>query len=174
MKISQRSQINLMGIYLVVLGLWLIVSILAVWPEDNGPVGIHIPFVDSLSSETRFFLVVIFSSALGSSVALLVKFVDQVTINAEVPRGAWWWYFLRPITGVIVGLIVYISIRGGILKADSSVNFLNPYTVSGIAAISGLWSSQIIGRLKRYADSKFAAPLPSTVIPENSSQKSND
>lgn len=163
-----EPKLRRLGVYLVALSLSLFVLILLTWPEPNKADpkepgitanesqtnGLTISFVDKLSPEIRLFLVAALSGALGSTVILLVTFVDFATSN-KFQNEMLWWYYLRPVTGFIVAFVVYIAIRGGILKVESDVSFLNPYTISGVSAVAGIWSRQIVDKLRSYADSNF-------------------
>jgi hypothetical protein len=105
--------------------------------------------------ETRMIWLVALAAALGSYVQLLSTFGVRVangTFGAE-----WtWWYVLRMPLGAGLALIVYLTLRGGILTTTAvSDTVINPFGICGIAALVGLFSRQAITKLEEIFDTMF-------------------
>ncbi|MGB9181871.1 MAG: IPT/TIG domain-containing protein, partial [Pyrinomonadaceae bacterium] len=65
-----------------------------------------------------------------------------------------WWYVLRPFIGVVLALVIYFGIRGGLLlvttNAGSSVTEakdINPFGIAAFAALTGMFSKQAADKL---------------------------
>jgi len=147
-----------LGIYLILLNVASLTILFLIWPGmqqtlPNWAISPH--------DEIRLLLISTVSGALGCGVVLLVSFVSYVG-NRQLMSSWALWYVARPIVGTVVGLFVYIAIRGGILKtgSDVSVDVLNPYSVATIAGLRGAFSKQILDKLQHFADSQFRTPPP--------------
>ena len=69
-------------------------------------------------------------------------------------------YVVNPVIGMTIGLFVYMAIRGGLLKTETSASALNPYVVAALAGVTGLWSRYILNKLRLIAESKFGSLRP--------------
>ena len=155
-RLRQRGLATVLGIYLVILNLLFLTMLLLIWPG----MGQIFPFeIPQPSEEARFLLISVLSAGLGSVIAVLFNFEHYVGDPEVVGRFAWF-YVTSPLIGMTIGIFVYMAIRGGLLKANSNADALNPYTVAVIAASGGAFSRQIFTRLKIFAEDKLRLPPP--------------
>lgn len=57
------------------------------------------------------------------------------------------WFFPQPILGAVLGALVYVTIRGGLLSTSSGASPINMFTVAAISAIGGLSAPRAYKRL---------------------------
>ena len=131
----------MLAAYLVVTILLLLSVFIAIWPG--------IEFVQ-LSSEMRFLLIATLGAGLGSTVFASLSFLD-LTIKHRLFDNLARWYLIYPFTGMITGLFVYIAIRVVILKWDSHIDVVKPFTVAVLSALAGFWTRHILHKLKEHA-----------------------
>ncbi len=131
----------LLGIYLAVLAFLELALIIVLWPEST------IIKAADLTMEQRLFVLVIISGAAGTTLMLIVYYVT-LAAGQRLLNKSGWWFGLPPLIGALAGFIVYLGVRGGILKLNQSVDALNPYTICALAAFAGLQWRQIVGRLQ--------------------------
>jgi len=99
-----------------------------------------------ISQEQRLALLVVLSGALGSTVHAATSFSKYLGQHAFY--SSWiWWYLLRPFVGGMLALIVYFSIRAGILVNSNGPENINLFGILTISALSGMFSRQAIDRL---------------------------
>jgi hypothetical protein len=125
--------------------------------EKGAPVG---GWLDS-EPDIRMLLLVMIAAAIGSSIhAAKVYAFRQGNRNQEdswVP-----WYFMRFPTGIGIALIFYLVIRGGVLAdQNATVNALNPFGITAISALAGMFSLQASRKLEEIFEGIFrTAPKP--------------
>jgi hypothetical protein len=108
--------------------------------------------------EGRLILIVIIAGSLGACIhgtTSLVTFRGNRNL-----RASWFcWYLLRPFIGSMIALIAYLLLRGGILligsNSNSINNDLNPYGITGIAGLVGMFSKQATDKLRELFDTLF-------------------
>jgi len=146
-----------LGIYLLVVNLVLFVLLVAVWPgiEQVFPKFVKLP------DEIRYILIAAVGGAFGTMVVLMASFTAFVGNRLLV--SSWgWWYVVRPFIGMTLGVMVYFAIRGGVLKTGSDPANLNPYTVAALCGLAGMFSKQILDKLREVADKQFNSEGPPT------------
>jgi hypothetical protein len=73
-------------------------------------------------------------------------------------RESWtWWYILRPAVGVVLGVLFYFVVRGGLLTLsdEAELDRTGLYFTMGLAALVGLFSKQATDKLQDVANSLF-------------------
>src|SRR5690606_24922755 len=101
----------------------------------------------TLSRETSMFVVVMAAGALGAVVHVLRSFYWYVG-NRALRRSWLVMYLLLPFVGALLGLIVYLVLRGGLTSPAGGASDVNPYGVTAIAALVGLFSRETSEKLR--------------------------
>lgn len=125
----------------------------------------------SVSREKNFFIIVAIAGALGAMGHVLRSFFRYVGERNLV----WSWmlsYFLIPLVGAIIGTLVFILLRAGLITGGG-VAQSDPFGFAAVAALVGLFSSQASEKLKQIFETIFATPeaggesvtAPTTIAP---------
>jgi hypothetical protein len=101
----------------------------------------------TLSRETSLFVVVMAAGALGAAVHVLRSFYWYVG-NRALRRSWLMMYLLLPFVGALLGLIVYLVLRGGLTSPTGGASDINPYGIAAIAALVGLFSRETSEKLR--------------------------
>ena len=107
---------------------------------------------------TRDALVSMLAAGVGSSVSTILAYLEFVRtgfIRVYVP-----WYLVRPVLGMLLGLIFFFVLKGGLLAAvpaDSAANAsdLNHWALAGMGALVGLFSKPALEKLREIFDTLF-------------------
>src|ERR1044071_4934290 len=122
-----------------------------------------------LWQEKRLLLLVLLAGALGAllhSIRYLSWFV-----GSRLFRSSWTaYYYLSPLAGATVAFVAYIAIRGGFFSSTSTTDAANPFMFVALAAIAGLFSREVLEKLKKIAESAFE-PAPKTADSTGASAK---
>jgi hypothetical protein len=105
------------------------------------------------TNEERLFLIVALAGALGSSVHALRSFYWYVG-NRELVLSWLAMYLLLPVIGALLGLIFYITIRGGLFP-EATIQQTSPFAFVAISALVGLFSVQAALKLQDIAETVF-------------------
>ncbi|MBN1612743.1 MAG: hypothetical protein JW940_39335 [Polyangiaceae bacterium] len=155
----------LLGIYLTAMGVGLSFFVYVLWPDfvrgEDGNLAwagsirvFSTPEGFALSDEPRLILLVLLTGALGSYVHAATSFVTYV--GNRTLRASWtWWYLLRPFIGMVLALIFYFVIRGGLLSAGTEATGVSAFGVAAIAGLVGMFSKQATDKLQELFDSLF-------------------
>lgn len=132
-----------LGAYLLGVTLLAMYLLIKCWPGSS-------------DQEQSVIAMVLLSGALGSQIHALTSFASHIGLKQF--DSAWlWWFVFRPVSGALLALVFYFSVRGGLLllvEGDAT-----EIRVSGIAAISmlvGLFTEQATHKLKELFDTLFA------------------
>lgn len=125
---------------------------------------VHLDF--ACHAELRLLLVALLAGALGAFISTGMSFATYLG-NKRLDR--WWgiWYLLRPPIGMLLALLTYFLLRGGLLSPGANVSSVSPYGVAGIAGLVGMFVKEATDKLRDVAkalfeskeDSKRSAPL---------------
>jgi hypothetical protein len=125
---------------------------------------VHLDFVGR--EELRLVLIALLAGALGAFISTGMSFASYLG-NKRLDR--WWglWYVLRPPIGMLLALLTYFLLRGGLLSPGASVSSVSPFGVAGIAGLVGMFVKEATDKLRDVAralfeskeDSKRSAPL---------------
>lgn len=141
---------RLLGLYLFACVPILILCVASVWPGAVGLAPIDGLSPDQLKRDREVSLVwsVVLLGALGGSLHGLSSFATYVG-NRNLVRSWVWWYSARMPIGGALALIVYLTIRGGLMGTGvSSSEDLNPYGIGALAFLSGLFSEVATEKLR--------------------------
>ncbi|MBK9140809.1 MAG: IPT/TIG domain-containing protein [Verrucomicrobia bacterium] len=149
---------RLLGFYLYLVMLALILLIGAVW---GGAVNTTVPDgvgmeEAGIARDLALIWAVVLLGALGGSLHALGSFTLFVG-NRNLVRSWIWWYTARAPVGAALALVIYFSIRGGLMGtgADTSAS-LNPYGIGALAFMSGLFLEKATLKLKELFDAIFS------------------
>ncbi len=144
------------GVYLIILNISLIYILAKIWPPTIPPPAAGDVALFGLSfriyPETRNLLIAILSGALGSYIHLATSFSDYVGSRRFI--SSWtWWYVLRPFIGAALAVIVYFTLRAGLVGTGS--DGVNPYGVAAVAGLTGMFSKQATYKLREVFENFF-------------------
>ena len=136
--------------YIAALNVGSIFALVHVWPGQTSTTGLPV--------ETRFLLTSAIAGALGSYIHLASSFVEHAGHKGLNTNWAWW-YFLRPLVGSALAVIVYFVVRAGFVSgaAEASAS-TNPYGVAAVSALSGMFSRQATEKLRELFENFCAVP----------------
>lgn len=154
------------GLYMILLNVILVYLLVKIWPDrtpENDTKELITAFRGYLqfylASESRYLLIVVLAGALGSYVHAATSFADYVG-NRQL-YGSWcWWYLLRPFIGAALALIVYFSVRGGLVGSTTGAAGLSPYGVAAVAGLAGMFSKQATDKLREVFENLFKTEHP--------------
>ncbi|QFG21161.1 IPT/TIG domain-containing protein [Actinomadura sp. WMMB 499] len=112
----------------------------------------------SVPRETCLFVVVLAAGALGAIVHSLRSLYWYVG-NRALRRSWLMMYLTLPLVGALLGLVVYLVLRGGLTSPTGGATDINPYGVTAIAALVGLFSRETAEKL-RGVFATLLAPAP--------------
>jgi hypothetical protein len=72
-------------------------------------------------------------------------YMVTAALTSKKPDFGWrrlGWFIPEPPLGGVLGMLVYVVIRGGLLSSASGTSPVNMFTVAGLAAVGGLSASQ--------------------------------
>jgi hypothetical protein len=143
----------LLGSYFLLVTICFIALLVYAWPP--GPKGN--PAVPMLGSiDAHLLLLVVAAGGVGSSVHAATSFAD-FTGNQQLKTSWVWWLLLRHPIGILLALIVYLLLRGGVLQPVNGEvgEAINPYGIAAIAALTGMFSKQATDKLGEIFDTIF-------------------
>ncbi|HTW46417.1 MAG TPA: hypothetical protein VMD92_00640 [Acidobacteriaceae bacterium] len=148
-------------VYIFLFGFALLYLLIKIWPGTVPPadqstvalgVGGRLQF--KLWIETRYLLIVALSGAIGSFIHVATSFADFVG-NRKLKPSWEVWYFLRPLIGASLALVVYFVIRGGLISSNSGPDPMSPYGLAATAGMCGLFSKQASDKLQEIFEEAF-------------------
>ena len=143
---SKQKKINLLGIYLI-----LILIILVVLPILT----YIFKFGDSL---IRALIYIASSGGLGGTIYSVRGFYQN--LGEDKFKFNWiWWFILRPIISMIIGVFVYFLIVGGLISlgAIQEVDFLRSVIFyCGVSFLAGFSFTQFATKLENLAETLFS------------------
>jgi hypothetical protein len=108
-----------------------------------------------MRQELRLILLVFLTGAFGACVAGLASLADY--LGERYLLESWFAFYLaRPFVGGGIAFIFYLVLRGGFLAGTNyDTAAVNPFGLSAVAALVGMFSSSASLKLKEIADSLF-------------------
>jgi hypothetical protein len=111
----------------------------------------------TVSREASLFIVVMAAGALGAVVHGLRSLYWYVG-NRTLRRSWLMMYLFLPFIGALFGLMVYLVLRGGLTSPTGGSSDVNPYGVTAIAALVGLFSQETAEKLRAVFATLLAQP----------------
>jgi hypothetical protein len=136
--------------------------ILTVWPYPAPSQGLReapIPDSDSylipitlfglhflVSGESRLLMLV----AIGSYLRSVISFASYAA-TGRMPKSTWlWWCILQTYIGMFLALLFYFIMRGTTMPLQATADQINPFTITGIAGLVGLFTQQATDKLAAF------------------------
>ena len=104
-------------------------------------------------------LVTMFGAGVGSSIATILGFLEHASEKKDFERAYAPWYVGRPVMGMLLGLVFYFLVRGGLLAvipAKGEASDLSPAGLAGLGALVGLFSKNAIEKLRELFSTLFS------------------
>lgn len=104
-------------------------------------------------------LATMFGAGVGSTIVTILGFLEHASEKKDFERAYAPWYVGRPLMGMLLGLVFYFLVRGGmlaILPAKSEAQDLSPAGLAGMGALVGLFSKNAIEKLSELFDTLFS------------------
>jgi hypothetical protein len=105
-----------------------------------------------ITRDLDLILLVLLAGALGAWIHVGWSYVDFVGNRAL--KASWVSYLLQPLLGSGLALFFYLGVRGGLFTEAKGAD-VNPYGVTALAGLSGLFSKQAINKLYEVSDAVF-------------------
>jgi hypothetical protein len=157
---ARTRDIVLLALLLVVMAAALVVVLVQAWPPTprltaDGRLAPGFDTVTAdlfgwsprLSRESALFVIVMTAGALGAVVHALRSLYWYVG-NRTLRRSWLMMYMFLPFIGALFGLMVYLVLRGGLTSPTGGSSDVNPYGVTAIAALVGLFSQETAEKLR--------------------------
>ena len=139
---------RLLGLYLVAVALAFTVAIVVAWPESAKKAN-----VDPLASKDRqLLLLAILAGGVGASIHALQSFTAFIG-NQRFERSWMTWYYVRPVIGMLLALLSYLVVRGGLIQGNSPD--MNPYGIAALGGLAGMFSKKAVDKLAEVCDAVF-------------------
>jgi len=155
-----RAGILGLAVFFVLLAMIAVVFLIGLWPSPSAnapqtPFYLFPGFAPNPPREVRIALIALLSGALGSLLHVTASFTSYVG-NRQLIRSWVLWYVLRPISGMVLALLVYFLIRAGFFPPGTQGDVISPYGVAGICGLLGMFSKQATDKLKEVFDHLFS------------------
>jgi hypothetical protein len=167
---ARTRDIAALALILVVLAGLLVVVLVQAWPPTPrlAADGRLVPGFDTvtldlfgwstrMSRESALFVIVMAAGALGAVVHALRSLYWYVG-NRTLRRSWLMMYLFLPFIGALFGLMVYLVLRGGLTSPTGGSYDVNPYGVTAIAALVGLFSQETAEKLRAVFGTLLAQP----------------
>jgi hypothetical protein len=106
--------------------------------------------------ELRLIAIAATAGALGSFIHIATSYATYIG-NRRLIRSWAVWYLARPFIGMVLAVLVYLLLRGGLLAPSASTGDMNPYGVAGICGLTGMFAKQAADKLREVFDNIFTA-----------------
>lgn len=108
-------------------------------------------------TDNRTLLLTVLAAGLGSCVATMLGYLLHASENKDFDASYAAWYVGRPFIGLILGLIFYFLIKGGLLMvATDSANLeLGDAAMAAIGSLVGLFSKNAVEKLREVFNTLF-------------------
>jgi hypothetical protein len=161
------SPVSVAGV-VILAALMAVVSLLALyglwrfWPtptpvKGSAPVTAKFSYFNwglSLTRDQQFFVVVALSGVIGAMLHGL-RSLSRYIGESYLFRSWIAYYVLLPIVGGIIATIVYLVLRAGLLPGGASSSQPDPYGITAIGALVGLFSAQTAEKLQTVFETLF-------------------
>ena len=113
----------------------------------------------SLTRDQQFFVVVALAGAIGA-MAHGLRSVGRYIGERFLFRSWIPYYLLLPLVGALLATIVYVVLRAGLLPGASSSSQPDPYGITAIGALVGLFAAETAEKLKAVFETLFTKVQP--------------
>lgn len=110
--------------------------------------------IEDLTDRTLLWSVAL-GGAAGGAVSAAVELVDY--LGSRTFRSTWTaYFFIRPILGAALAVVLYVATRGALLSADAPTENLNQYGILALAFLTGMFAKQVVQKVLEIFDTLFA------------------
>jgi hypothetical protein len=106
-----------------------------------------------------FAAITMFAAGVGSVIATILGYLEHASEKKDFERAYAPWYVGRPLMGLLLGLVFYFLLRGGLLvvtQTSTETKDLNAAGLAGVGSLVGLFSKQAIEKLQEVFDTLFS------------------
>ena len=126
-------------------------------------------------AELRLLVLAALADGIGAVIHVATSF--STFVGNGTLRTRWiWWYALRIVIGISLGLLVVFFLRAGLITG-ASVDGVNEFGVVAIGALVGMFSKQFVDKLSQVFDTLFGTQgdqgRDDKPIPEDGTQPVN-
>jgi hypothetical protein len=102
------------------------------------------------SAEMRNLLVTIFAAGVGSMITTILGYLKHASERRDFMLSFVPWYFARPLIGILLGVVFYFVLKGGLLVTvgTATASNINVYGLGALAALVGLFSKNAVEKLR--------------------------
>lgn len=101
-------------------------------------------------------IVAIFAAGVGSSLSSILAYLRHACERRDFELYYAPWYIARPIMGMLLGLIFYFVLRGGLLATiTSGTTELDNWAIAAFASLVGMFSKDAIEKLREVFHTLF-------------------
>ena len=102
------------------------------------------------NAEIRNLLVTMFAAGIGSIITTILAYLKHASVKCDFKLAYIPWYFARPLIGVLLGVVFYFVLKGGLLAVGTPPNSsdINMYGLGGFATLVGLFSKSAVEKLR--------------------------
>jgi hypothetical protein len=157
----------LIGVLALVAAVMQLFAVWRFWPPSppatgDLPATTKFSYLDwdvTLTRDQQLLLIVALAGGLGATLHGLRSLARYVG-ERYLFRSWLLYYAVLPIVGAIMGTIVYLVLRAGLLAGAANTNQTDPYGVAAIAGLVGLFSAQAAEKLKAVFETLFSSSPP--------------
>jgi hypothetical protein len=108
-------------------------------------------------------MVTAFGAGVGSAITTILGYLEHASEKKDFERAYAPWYVGRPLMGLLLGLVFYFLLRGGLLalaaypSTSTSPADLNAAALAGIGGLVGLFSKNAIEKLRELFNTLFSS-----------------
>jgi hypothetical protein len=104
----------------------------------------------------RLVFIALFAGGVGAFLSSILSLATYIG-NRELTRSWAIWYLARPPAGMMLALLVYFILRGGLLTPAASVDVLSPYGVAAFSGLIGMFVRQATDKMRDIAEAMFTS-----------------
>lgn len=146
----------LVGVWLLLISLLSSIGLFLALAQPDWLIGLIPPgnHRDTVSDA----LITMFAAAIGGTITTILGYLKYASEKKEFEVSYLPWYVARPIMGMLLGLIFFFLLKGGLLATLPSISQanLNDTALAGIGGLVGLFSKPAIEKLRELFNVLFA------------------
>jgi len=106
-------------------------------------------------------LISMMAAGVGSCVTTVLGYLSHASVKKDFDSAYVPWYVARPLMGMLLGLVFYFVVRGGLVLLmapagdGETMENLDPWGVAALGALVGLFSKNAIEKLREIFDTLF-------------------
>ena len=111
----------------------------------------------SITPELRLILLVLFVGGFAACISGMKSFADYVGED-KLSSNWYWFYYAEPLVGAGLAFVFYLVMRGGLMTGtNADIRAVNPFGVTAVAALVGMFSDAAFRKLNEVFDTLFQA-----------------